>query len=381
MMNMSKTIRVLLTAAVVLAAFVVVGIKYWDYVVNPWTRDGQVRAQVIQIAPRVSAPIVKLPIQDNQFVKKGDLLFEIDPRTFATSLAQARANLDKVSDDIEALDKTIEAAKASVEQYNAQIDSVTATLTRTKAELERTKVDVARASELLKRGNVSKRRYDQAVADYDTAISSQNSAIANVTEARAEKLKAMADLAKARANRGAIGEQNAQLRAAKAAVEQAALDLEFTKVRAPVDGYVTNLNLRSGSQGVANQPALALVDVNSFWIHGFFRETFVGDIRPGDNAVVTLMSYPDTPLIGRVDSIGWGIAQDDGSTGQDLLPNISPTFEWIRLAQRVPVRIHLTDLPDDIKLRVGTTASVLVRTGTAVEKSGAGPVAAPRALQ
>ena len=89
-------------------------------------------------------------------------------------------------------------------------------------------------------------------------------------------------------------------------------------------------------------------------------ETVIGDIEAGDMAVVTLISYPDTPLTGKVDSLGWGIAQDDGSTGYNLLPSINATFEWIRLAQRVPVRIHLDEMPAHIKLRVGTTASVLV---------------------
>jgi multidrug resistance efflux pump len=144
---------------------------------------------------------------------------------------------------------------------------------------------------------------------------------------------------------------------------------------------VTNLNLRLGSQAVANQPALALVDVNSFWIVGFFRENYIKNIRKGDRAIVTLMTYSDIPLEGRVDSLGWGIAQDDGSTGFDLLPNISPTFEWIRLAQRVPVRIHLGQVPEEVKLRVGTTASVLVMTGTGGSKSEKPAVAAPKALQ
>jgi len=381
MMKLTKTMRVLLSAAVVFVAVGIFALKYWDYIVNPWTRDGQVRAQVIQITPRVSAPIVNLPIKDNQFVKKDSLLFEIDPSTFKAALDEARAKLDKTRDDLVALAKTVEAEQAAVEQYDAQIKAAEATITRTKAEVIRTKVDVARASELLKRGNVAKRRYDQAVADYESAISSQDNAVALVNEARAEKLKAIADLAKAKANLGAPGEQNAQLRTAKAAVDSAELDLTFTKVRAPVDGYVTNLNLRLGSQGVANQAALALVDVNSYWIHGFFRETMVGDIRPGDKAVVTLMSYPDTPLTGRVDSIGWGIYQDDGSAGSNLLPNISATFEWIRLAQRVPVRVHIENVSEGVALRVGTTASVLVRTGTADQKSAANPVAAPRALQ
>ena len=182
-------------------------------------------------------------------------------------------------------------------------------------------------------------------------------------------------------NSGALGASNPQLRASLAAVRQAELNLEFTRVRAPVDGYVTNLNLRLGSQAVANQPALALVDVNSYWIDGFFKENTIADIRAGDRALVTLMTYPDTPLEGRVDSLGWGIAQQDGSTGFELLPSISPTFEWIRLAQRVPVRIHLTDVPPDIALRVGTTCSVLVMTGTAGSEDQKPVPAAPKTLQ
>jgi len=102
--------------------------------------------------------------------------------------------------------------------------------------------------------------------------------------------------------------------------------------------------------------------VNSFWVDGFFKETIIGNIQQGDKAIVTLMTYPDTPIEGYVSSIGWGIAQQDGSTGFELLPNVNPTFEWIRLAQRVPVSILLTNLPDEIKLRVGTTASVLLMT-------------------
>jgi len=187
--------------------------------------------------------------------------------------------------------------------------------------------------------------------------------VAKEGQARASLAQSEADLAEALANLGAPGDANASIRAAKAAVEQAQLDLDFTRVTAPVDGYVTNLNLRRGSQTVANQPALALVDASSFWIQGFFREDTVGGMRNGDRALITLMTYPDQPLEGTVDSLGWGIAQQDGSTGFELLPNVSPTFEWIRLAERIPVRIRLGQVPDGVALRVGTTASVLVMTG------------------
>jgi len=117
--------------------------------------------------------------------------------------------------------------------------------------------------------------------------------------------------------------------------------------------------------------------VNSYWIHGFFRETTIGGIQKGDRAIITLMSYPDTPIEGHVDSLGWGIAQQDGSTGFELLPNISPTFEWIRLAQRVPVKIHLTEVPEGIELRVGTTASVLVMTDASQSQKITQPAATP----
>jgi len=301
--------RWLISGAIVGAALLSVLITYWDYVVNPWTRDGQVRAQVIQITPRVSGPIVNLPIVDNQRVKQGDLLFEIDPRTFQAALAQANADLATA----------------------------------------RVKVTNARAEE---------RRYREAAKKGSGAVSEIQLEL-KIDERRAAE---------------------AQVEAGQARVDSAGLDLEFAQMRAPVEGYVTSLNLRLGDQTVANQPALALVDVDSYWIHGFFRETVIADMRAGDRAIVTLMTYPDIPLEGRVESLGWGIAQDDGTAGEDLLPQISPTFEWIRLAQRVPVRIQLLAVPDEVSLRVGTTASVLVLTGTAADNDD--PVAAaPRPLQ
>ena len=286
--------RHLVTAVILLVAVLVVLWKYWDYVVNPWTRDGQVQADVILVTPRVTAPIVELPIRDNRYVSAGDLRFRIDDRTFKQQLTKATA------------------------------------------EEVRTKGDYDRALNLVKRGDLSQRDFDKAKATYDEAVADK---------------------------------------------ESAQLDLEFTEVHAPVDGYVTNLNLRVGSQAVANQPALALVDTSSYYVEGFFRENDITDFQPGDHAVVTLMTYPDTPLNGVVDSLGWGIAQEDGSTSRDLLPAITPTFSWIRLAQRVPVRVHLRQVPEHVKLRVGTTASVLVKTGTAGETDDSKPVATPAPLR
>ena len=288
----NKYVKLLTTGAVVLIAVAIIVVKYSYYLTNPWTRDGQVRAQVIQVTPRVSGPIVDLPIVDNQFVKAGDVLFKIDPRTFQAAVNQAQADLQQ----------------AQVQAKDAKEEA-----------------DRARSIRRRDRGAMSAQQLERKENDQSAA--------------------------------------EAAVMGAEASLEQAQLNVEFAEVKAPVDGYVTNLNLRLGSQAVANQSALALIDVNSFWVHGFFREDRLGDVQPGNRAIVTLMSYPDRPLEGRVDSLGWGIAQDDGSTGYNLLPNISATFEWIRLAQRVPVRVHLVDPPKDIPLRVGTTASVMVMTG------------------
>ncbi|WP_261836030.1 HlyD family secretion protein [Vibrio ishigakensis] len=152
----------------------------------------------------------------------------------------------------------------------------------------------------------------------------------------------------------------ANLDLAKANVEEAKLNLKYTKVYAPTDGYITNLNLRVGSQVVANAPVVALIDENSFWIEGYFKETDLVGVSPEDKAFVTLLMDHRMTLAGEIKSIGYGIAKSDGSTGNDLLPNVNPNFQWIRLAQRIPVKIKLTDIPEDLQLRVGMTASIQI---------------------
>ncbi len=362
-MTLSK--QQLATGAVVLVAILVVAAKYWDYMVNPWTRNGQVNADVIQITPRVSGPIVKLAVDDNQLVRAGDLLFVIDPRTFQAAVDQARAKVDNTSDDVKALEQQVESARAGVDVALADISQAQSSLEAANATVEKNDAEYQRQQEMLPKKATSRKAVERAKANYAVSREQREASAAGVGQARASLAQSRAALAKAEADLGALGDANPSIREARAALRTAELNLEFTEVRAPVDGYVTNLNLQLGSFAAANQPALALVDVSTYYVYGFFRETQVGGIHSGDEALVTLMSYPDEPIAGYVDSLGWGIAQQDGSTGSDLLPNVSPTFDWIRLAQRVPVRILLDDVPDGVDLRVGTTASVLVRTGTA----------------
>jgi len=357
--------KYLLTSIIVLFAIVLVAWKFWDYVVNPWTRNGQVRADVIQVTPRVSAPIVSLPIIDNQFVEAGQVLFKIDPRTFQAALDQARAEYDRTGDNYIALEKQVEAAEADVAAAKESVAKASSAVKEVNSVIEKNQAEYQRQLDMLPQKATSQKAVERAKASYEVSLEQRTGALAAERQARASLKQAQAMLAEAQASLGALGDANPSIRAARAAVRQAELNLEFTEVRAPMDGYVTNLNLRLGTQTVANQPALALIDTSSYWVDGFFRETVVGKIQPGDKVIVTLMSYPDEPIEGVVESLGWGISQQDGSTGFELLPTVSPTFEWIRLAQRIPVRIRLDEIPENVSLRVGTTASVLVRTGTA----------------
>ena len=263
--------------------------KYKTYFDNPWTRDGQVRTQVIQVAARVSGMVTKIHIIDNQAVKAGDLLFEIDPEPYQIKVDQAEAGLRRSK----------ESAKGR------------------KVEFERVKKIYAKDA-----GAVSQKDMVQNEVSYYKALAGIDSS--------------------------------------KESLNTAKVNLKFTKIYAEVDGYVSNINFQIGTQAVANQPILALVDTSSYWVFGYFRENTIGDVKIGDDAKVTLMAYPDRPLSGKVESIAWGIANSDGNPGENLLPSVQPVFQWIRLAQRIPVRIKLDPLPENVELRFGLTASVMV---------------------
>ena len=376
---MKPIVKIITTGVIVLAALGMIAYKYHDYMKYPWTRDGLVRAQVVQIAPRVSGPLVRVPIQNNQLVKKGDLLFEIDPSTFQATVNLARAQFDNMSDIVKSLVEQVEGLKRTVEQREAEISEAKFEVEGSTAQVENARISLGRAKELIAENVNTQRDVDDKSMAYQVALAQLGAARAKVSQTTAALAQAKDDLARGLADLGALGEDNPRLRRAAADLEIAQLNLDFTKVWAPTDGYVTNLRLGVGDSAVAHQPMLAVIDANSFYVQAFFRETFVGNFQKGDRAVVTLMSYPDTPLEGSVDSIGWGIAQQNGSTGFELLPSVKPTFEWIRLAQRIPVMVRIEKVPDNVKLRAGTTASVVVITGTSTDGDRVPPV--PRALQ
>ncbi|OBT30851.1 HlyD family secretion protein [Vibrio splendidus] len=206
-------------------------------------------------------------------------------------------------------------------------------------------------------------------AAYNKALATQKQARALLAKAKNEEQRAL-NLEKRTPGalpvltlnnlNNAVETNAANVALAKASVEEAHLNLKYTKVYAPTNGFITNLNLREGSQVVANTPVVALIDEDSFWIEGYFKETDLVNVAPNDKATVTLMMHNDVQLTGHIKSIGFGIATQDGSTGNNLLPNVNPNFQWIRLAQRIPIKVILDNVPEDLQLRVGMTASIKI---------------------
>ena len=211
-MNLSR--KHFLTAAVVAFAVLVVLLKYWDYVFNPWTRDGQVHAQVIQITPRVSGPIVALDIVDNQRVNAGDLLFEIDPRTYAASLEQAQATYEKASDSYLAQVQQVESAVAQTNASRAQIRQAESTIKQLDAQIEKDKAEYGRQQDLLPKRATSKKSVERAKANYEVSQQKREGAVASLAQAHADLAQTEADLAENRASLGAPGAANASLRQA-----------------------------------------------------------------------------------------------------------------------------------------------------------------------
>jgi multidrug resistance efflux pump len=372
-------VKIIATGLIVLAAVGMIAYKYYDYIKYPWTRDGLVRAQVVQIIPRISGALVRVPIENNQPVKKGDLLFEIDPSTFQATVNLARAQLDNMRDVVKSLAEQVDVMARQVEERKAELSQARFEVEGSAATEEDARVVYERAEKLFAEGVDSASDRDNKAAAYQVALAQWSRAKVRVSQATDALAQAKDGLARGIADLGLPGENNPRLRRASADLEIAQLNLDFTQVRAPTDGYVTNLQLHVGDSAVANQPIMAVIDANSFYVEAFFRETFVADIQNGDRAVVTLMSYPNTPLEASVESVGWGIAQQNGSTGFQLLPSVSATFEWIRLAQRIPVIVRIKKVPDNVKLRAGTTASVMVITRTSTGGDRVPPV--PRLSQ
>lgn len=282
---MIKTVKYFSTL-LVFAAAILAGWWLWNYYMqSPWTRDGKVRAERVDIAPQVGGTITALNVRDNQFVKAGTPLFSIDPAPFKIAILNAQAQLAHAESDL---------AKAQNEANRRQH---------------------------LPHNYISAEELDSATIN----------------------VKAM----------------QAAVNVAKAALEQANWQLSQTRVAAPVDGWVTNLSVRVGNYASTGQPVFALIDSHSFYVVGYFEETKLRHITPGAPARIKLLSN-DVPLAGRVESIGRAIYDQSVETDSGLVPDVKPNVPWVRLAQRVPVRFVLDNLPENAMLVSGTTCTIAI---------------------
>ncbi|MCJ2051280.1 HlyD family secretion protein [Methylobacterium sp. J-070] len=277
--------RLLVTLGMVAAALIV-GLALWDYYMDaPWTRDGRVRADVVAVAPDVSGLVTEVLVADNQLVRRGDVLFRIDPDRFRLGLRQAEAM-------VEGRRATAEQAAADHARYAKLSD----------AAVSQQKVEAAKAADLS-----AQAAYEQAVADRDLAK----------------------------------------------------LNLDRSAVRAAVSGRIANMELRPGAYVTTGRGVMALIDSDTVRIEGYFEETKLPRIRVGAPVTVQLMG-DDGVLKGRVASIAGGIAETGRSDATNLLANVNPTFSWVRLAQRIPVRITLDGGTTDPRLVSGRTATVSI---------------------
>jgi RND family efflux transporter MFP subunit len=277
--RLGNTIFIVFVAAIA-------GRAMWQYyMLSSWTRDGRVRAETVNVAAEIFGKVTDVTVAENQLVKKGDVLFTIDPEEFQLAVTRAEATAESKRQD------------------------------------------------MLVHEQLSKRRAQlsmQAVSKEEQQVSESS---ASVSEAAYREAKAQWDLAK--------------------------LNLRRTTVTAPCNGYVTNLRLRVGDYATVGQTKLTIIDSDSYWVSGYFEETKMPRIHEGNPAIMELMGV-DTPLAGHVESISRGIADPNGSVDAQGLVNVNPVFYWVRLAQRIPVRIHIDKVPDGVTIAAGDTCTVTV---------------------
>lgn len=304
----------LVTLGVVVLAFILGWFAWEHYTRAPWTRDARVRADVVTLSADVSGRIVRLGVRDNQHVEKGQLLLEIDPARYTLAVEHSK--------------RSVEVAKASLGQSQAAIAASESLLRQRRSEEHRRRT-------LKERSAISGEEWEKANTE--------------VTVAEADLLRNQANLILAQAN----------VELATAALTQSELNLQRTRVESPVTGYVTNLLTRQGDYATVGGPLLALVDSQSFYVSGYFEETKLPRIAEGDRVNIELMS--GEAFGGTVQSIAVAIADRENLPGGRLLASINPSYTWVKLAQRVPVRIQIdADYASKNILRAGTTATVTV---------------------
>ncbi len=296
---------------------------------HPSTDDAYLSANIIQISSQVSGKVIHTDVRNNDYVKQGQVLFQLDPREYTYALNKATAQLHSAEQDVTALQQAVLTSQANVAEKEAR-------LTVIKKNTHRTLV-------LVKKKLLSLAQGDQAKSSLQVAIAALSSA--------------KTQLQQTRANLGTPDENNSKILAAKAAVSLAKLNLQHTTIKASKDGYLVNFNLDTGSVIAANTPLFSLVDSHSWWVDANFKETDLENIKVGLPATIILDLYPRHPFKGKVQSLSYG-----SGSAFSVLPAENATGNWVKVTQRFPVKIMLTQVDlQQYPLRVGASAQVTVK--------------------
>jgi multidrug resistance efflux pump len=298
---------------------------------TPFTTDAYVQAYVIQVAARVEGQVVRVHVQENQAVEKGEVLFEIDPRPFEYRVALLEAKQVGVIQQVAQMESELSAAKADDARLAAEAAYARAVYEQEKG--------------IYREKATTDRKYLDAVQKYNAAQAARERGLAQTHKAE----QALA---------ARVGEEHALVAEVRAQLAEARLNLEWTRVYAPANGYVTNVQLREGSYVHVGTPVLTCIDGDQWWVVANYRENSLENLRPGQRVGLTFNTYPGRIFPGEVQTVGWGVDEGQGSPSGNL-PAVQEPKNWIRLAQRFQVRIT-PQLPEGYPLRVGATASVAV---------------------
>jgi multidrug resistance efflux pump len=332
----------LITSATIIVALPLCWLMWDAYMGAPWTRDGTVRAYVVTMAPQVAGQIVELPVADNAFVRKGDLLMVIDPTNYRIAVQLAEASVRQAEANAQSIDAQLMVQQAQIGESEAQVDAAQATLTYGEQQAERFKQLEEREAGTVQMAQQTASTLRQNQAALRTAQSALT-----LAQRQIETLKAQRSSAEA-----VIGQVSAQR-------DQAKVNLERTRILSPVNGYVTNLQAELGDYLNVGVNTISVIDADSFWLDGYFEETNLARIRVGDPAQIRMMGYREI-IRGHVGSIARGINVPNAQPNQQGLATVNPIFTWVRLAQRVPVHLRIDKVPDGVQLIAGMTATVQI---------------------
>ena len=325
--SMGSIARTLLFA-VFAAALAMAAFAYWEHSRHVRSTDNAyINAEVIQISSLVAGPVVAVYVHENQYVRKGDRLFDVDPKPFIVAVTKARAQVGL--------------ARQGTRQDLAEVLALDAELAKQNHDLANAEVSQRRAESLVAKGFMSRQAVDDAAA--------------RVAASRALVDQAKARLEKARA---ALAQQDGPTPAVAAVLanlEQAELDLEHTHVTAPQDGWVVNKSLTAGTSVAPGQPLFGIIKDKSFWVDANFKETEMPGLRAGQFAEIEVDMYPGHPFQGQVESLGGGTG-----TAFSLLPPQNATGNWVKVTQRIPIKVRFEGFDSQFPLRVGATVTVTV---------------------